>query len=254
MQEKLIKENQIWKLGSHRLLVGSATDEFMISKLLEGVKIDTVLTDAPYGVDYVQSKLDFVKLACDRDIINDDIMDSDKYAEFMSAWMKLIILHLSPYNCFYLFNSDKMLFSLKKAMDDCDVRFTQLLIWVKSHAVIGRLNYLPQHELIIYGWYKKHKFRKSQDKSVLFYPKPSKSKLHSTMKPIELITNLVLNSTEIGGVVYDCFLGSGTTLIACEMTRRICYGAELDLVHAKTIIDRWEKFTKQTAELIYEKS
>ena len=127
-------------------------------------------------------------------------------------------------------------------------KISQLVIWVKSQSVIGRLDYAPQHELIIYGWHGTHKFRRSKDKSVLFHPRPSKSKLHPSTKPIGLIRRLILNSSEMGEIVFDGFLGSGTTLLACEGTRRKCVAVELDLEYCLTAISQWERLTKQKAE------
>ena len=136
-----------------------------------------------------------------------------------------------------------MIFSLREAMISSDFKFSELLVWIKTHAVIGRLDYLPMHELIAYGWHGTHEFLKSKDKSVLIYPKPNKSRLHPTMKPVGLIRNLILNSSRIGDVIWDGFLGSGTTLIACEQTKRICYGIELDPEYCEVIINRFEKLT-----------
>jgi site-specific DNA-methyltransferase (adenine-specific) len=136
-----------------------------------------------------------------------------------------------------------MIFALKNSLDELNIKLAQLLIWVKNHAVVGRLDYLPQHELIAYGWYGRHSFAHSKDKSVLFYPKPSKSKLHPTMKPIGLLRKLVLNSSKINDLVYDPFLGSGSTLIACEQAKRRCYGIELSPDYCQVIIDRFEKLT-----------
>jgi DNA modification methylase len=136
-----------------------------------------------------------------------------------------------------------MIFALKNSLDELKIKLAQLLIWIKNHAVVGRLDYLPQHELIAYGWYGRHKFVRSKDKSVLFYPKPSKSKLHPTMKPIRLLRKLILNSSKINDLVYDPFLGSGSTMIACEQTKRRCFGIELSPEYCQVIINRFEKLT-----------
>jgi DNA modification methylase len=140
-----------------------------------------------------------------------------------------------------------MVFALKDALDDENFHFAQLLIWIKNHAVVGRLDYLPMHELICYGWFGKHRFRKSKDKSLLYFPKPNKGELHATMKPVGLIRTLILNSTEIGEIIYDGYLGSGTAIIAAEHTKRRCFGMEIDLDHCQTIIKRYEKLTGQSA-------
>jgi DNA modification methylase len=136
-----------------------------------------------------------------------------------------------------------MIFALKNSLDELGCKLAQLLIWVKSQPVVGRLDYLPQHELIAYGWHGTHKFNRSKDKSVLFFPKPSKSVLHPTMKPIGLLRKIILNSSKINGVVFDPFLGSGSTLIACEQTKRRCFGIELDPHYCQVIIDRYTKLT-----------
>lgn len=141
-----------------------------------------------------------------------------------------------------------MVFALRNAMNELGVKFGQLLIWVKTHAVVGRLDYAPQHELIVYGWYGTHEFVKSKDKSVLVCPKPNQSKMHPTTKPLDLIRRLVLNSTRVGDIVYDGFLGSGTTLLACEQTKRKCVGIELDPEYCATIIARFEKLTGTKAK------
>jgi DNA modification methylase len=134
-------------------------------------------------------------------------------------------------------------------MLDAGFKVAQLLIWVKSQAVVGRLDYAPAHELILYGWFGTHVFRRSKDRSVLFHPRPAKSKFHPTTKPIGLIRRLVLNSSAIGDAVWDGFLGSGTTLLVCEQTGRRCFAVELDLEYCLTAIRRWERMTGLTAEI-----
>ena len=136
-----------------------------------------------------------------------------------------------------------MVFALREGIINAGLKFGQLLIWVKTHSIIGRLDYSPQHELIAYCWYGAHEFMKSKDRSVIVYPKPNKSPFHPTTKPIGLIRRLILNSTNIGDVVFDGFLGSGTTLLGCEQTKRVCVGVEIDLEYCQTTIDRFQKLT-----------
>ena len=123
-----------------------------------------------------------------------------------------------------------MLFAMREGIIEAGFKFSQLLVWIKNNAPIGRLDYLPQFELIGYGWLGTHAFQKSQDKSVIFYPKPSKNPLHPTQKPVGLLRRLVLNSSRINDYVYDPFAGSGTLGIACEQTKRICI-VELDFLY-----------------------
>lgn len=234
-------------LGQHRLLCGSCTCPENIKQLVGADKINVIASDVPYGIAAVESKQYLKTNGSNRVIENDQLQSESQYQQFMQEWLSVIKPYLNIPNTCYIFNADKMVFALKDALDAEGFYFSQLLVWVKNHAIIGRLDYLPQHELIVYCWYGKHKFRKSKDKSVLFYPKPNKSKLHPTIKPIGLMRNLILNSTEIGDIVYDGFLGSGTTLLACEQTKRRCLGCEVDLKYCETIVDRYEKLSGQKA-------
>jgi DNA modification methylase len=238
-QSKSISEGDIYKLGKHILVCGKAEDQKLLEKALQGRNINCVLSDPPYGVSFVESKKGFVKLSNQTVIANDQFQTHEEYRAFTQKWIHAVEPHLSPANSIYIFNSDKMIFAVKEAIEAEGGKFAQLLIWAKNHTVIGRLDYNPQHELIAYGWIGKHRFYKSTDKSILCFPKPNKSKLHPTMKPVPLIRHLILNSTQMGEVVWDGFGGSGTTLIACQQTRRICVMAEIAPLYCQTIIDRF---------------
>lgn len=123
------------------------------------------------------------------------------------------------------------------------------LIWVKNNHVLGRTDYFYKHEPIMYGWSKTHKFygKGKFDKSVWEIPKPQKSDLHPTMKPIALIANALENSSKENDIVLDLFGGSGSTLIACEQLNRVCYMCELDPKYCDVIIKRWENLTGEKA-------
>jgi site-specific DNA-methyltransferase (adenine-specific) len=246
-----MKNNTIYQLGEHRLACGDINNIQLLKDLIRSDKIKSVISDVPYGVAYVESKSGFKQgLSCKKIIENDHQQSDEEYKKFTLDWLNNIKPYLERKNSFYIFNSDKMIFPLKEAISQAGFKFSQLLVWIKSQAVIGRLDYLPQHELIAYGWYRTHEYRRSKDKSVIFCPKPSKSKLHSTMKPVSLLRKLVLNSTQIGDYVFDGFAGSGSLLIACEQLKRKCLLVEIDKEHCMTIIKRWEKLTNKKAILI----
>lgn len=239
-----IKKGDIFQLGNHRLLYGDARDRDNVEKLIGKDKINIILTDVPYGIQYTASKNGFKqKLAKPKDIENDEFQSDEEYRKFTREWLEIATGHLQRKNSVYIFNCDKMIFPLREGMQDAGIYFSQLLVWIKSQAVIGRKDYLPQHELIAYGWFGTHAFHKGKDKSVLFAPKPAKSKLHPTTKPLSLIRRIILNSTKIGDAVYDPFGGSGTCLLACEQTKRKCLMAEIDLEYCQTIIERFEKYS-----------
>ncbi len=245
-----VQKNDIFQLDLHYLACGDALDSGIVKSLIGDRKVSLILTDMPYGVGYVENKAEFNQISKPKVIVNDHVQSDQEYRAFTKGWLNLVKPYLAEKNSYYLFNSDKMLFAMREGLVDEGFKFAQLLVWVKNHAVLGRLNYLAQHELIAYGWYGRHAFQKSQDKSVLFYPKPNKSPLHPTMKPVGLLRNLILNSSKIGDWVYDPFLGSGSTLMACEQTRRRCIGIELDPEYCQVIIDRFEKATGKKAKKI----
>lgn len=244
-----VRQGDIVRLGDHILHCGDAR-EIDLAKLLDGRPINCIACDPPYSVDYAASKCGLGKIAKDRDIANDGFMSDGEYTEFTKAWLSPALPHLAKKNSIYVFNSDKMVFALRQAFVELGLKVAQLIVWVKSQPVIGRLDYLPQHELILYGWKGTHEFRRGKDKSVIFVPKPARSGLHPTMKPVSLMRRLILNSTKVGDVVYDPFGGSGTTLIACEHTKRRCVTVEMDPEYCRTIINRWEKLTGHEAEVI----
>ncbi len=177
-------------------------------------------------------------------MVNDDIVGYN-YIEFTTKWLEPAMDKLESYNAIYIFNGGANLKELMAAIDNLGIKRSQMIIWVKNHGVIGRKDYMPQHEFIIYGWYGQHKFERSKSKSVLFYPKPNKSKLHPTMKPVGLLRKLILNSTKTNDTIYDPFGGSGSTLIACENTARKCLMMEVDEAYCDIIINRWENLIKK---------
>jgi site-specific DNA-methyltransferase (adenine-specific) len=174
-------------------------------------------------------------------IAGDQLQTEREYAEFTRKWIEAVKPHLAAKNSFYIFNSDWMICALREGMKAAGLYYSQLIIWIKNSMVLGRKDYNPQHELIAYGWHGSHRFERSTAKSVIFCPKPQKAKLHPTMKPVELLRKLIANSTKTGEWVCDPFLGSGSTLIACEHLGRRCLGIELDEGYVRTAVARWEK-------------
>jgi DNA modification methylase len=238
-----MKPGEIYQLGRHRLACGNSSDISLVERLVGTNKVAMILCDPPYGVSYVESKRGIAKLATDKVIANDNIEDETDYQAFTTGWLEAIKPHLARKNTVYIFNSDKMLLPTVAALKATGGKFAQLLIWAKTHAVIGRLDYLPQHELILYGWYGTHAFGKSKDKSILVYPRPNKSKLHPTMKPVGLLRRLILNSSKVDDVIFDGFAGSGSTLMAAEQTGRTCLTVEVDPEYCEIIANRYEQLT-----------
>lgn len=244
MTRLAIKPGDALQLGMHTLICGDCTDLPLLKSYLGKKQISLIVTDPPYGIAYVEGKEGFRQGKTQHTAIqNDHLQSDDEYRAFTRKWIEAVRPHLSRKNALYIFNSDRMVFPLREGMKDAGCHLAQLLVWVKTQAIVGRLDYLPQHELIIYGWLGVHEFRRSKDKSVIVYPKPSRSTLHPTMKPVGLLRQLILNSSRIGDIVYEPFAGSGSTLIACEQTKRKCIAVELDPHYCEVIIQRFKQLT-----------
>ena len=248
---------KIYKLGDHILAQGDARDAEAVKKIIGDRKIRAVVCDPPYAVAYVENKdwmgmrgQESAHFKTHQKIKGDQLQSEDEYKDFTKQWIEAVKPNLAAKNAFYIFNSDWMICALRAGMKVAGLYYSQLIVWVKNSIVLGRKDYNPQHELIAYGWYGTHKFERGKAKSVLFCPKPTKAKLHPTMKPVELLRKLIANSTKTGEWVYDPFLGSGSTLIACEHLQRKCIGIELDEQYVETAKARWEKLTGQKAVLM----
>ncbi len=248
--KRSIRYGDAFRVGNHIVACGDARDADFVQRVIGKTKVKSVIVDPPYGVNMIQAKQGFSKLTVSKKILNDDITSESAYAQFTKDWIIPILPHLERKNSFYIFNSDLMIFAVREGMERSGVRFSQMLLWIKNHAVIGRKDYLPQFEAIAHGWRGTHEFRKAKDKSILWYPKPNRSPLHPTMKPVPLIRHLILNATKIGDTVYDCFAGSGTAAVAAEQVKRSSICIERDEAYCQTILDRMEKNFGLRAERI----
>jgi DNA modification methylase len=236
----------IIQLGPHRLICADCTDKRSIDNLFEGKRCDMLLTDPPYGVDY-GNKNAFLNEAdnghrLETEIQNDSIED---YREFFGGFAKII--PFAEYNTLYITISGQRLLELSLALLDNGFRISQYLVWAKNNHVLGRQDYANRHELIIYGWKNHHKFYGDFSTTVLEYDKPQVNDLHPVMKPIALLAKLIKDGSQADMIIYDPFLGSGSTLIACEQTGRICYGCEIDPHYCDIVVSRFEKYTDTKA-------
>ena len=249
--ETNIKQGDIYKLGNHKLICGDCTKKETLTKLIQNNKIDCLITDPPYGVDY-GNKNEFLNKYDNGNrnqtpILNDAI---DDYKQFFTKVLQNIKQFLNNYNTIYIFMSGVQLHNLQISIDETGYKFSQYLIWLKNNHVLSRFDYQPKTEYCLYGWYNHHKYYGEFNTDILEFPRPQKSKLHPTIKPIPLISKLIQNSTKEKMNILDVFGGSGTTLIACEQLNRNCYMIELSPEYCQTIINRWEKYTGQKAEKI----
>jgi site-specific DNA-methyltransferase (adenine-specific) len=247
-----IQQGDIWKIGEHVIACGDSLDPVFVSKVIGDKKIRAIISDPPYGVAYVEGKKELSKLGVDSDkaIAGDQLQSDKEYAVFTKEWLDAAQPHLETYNACYIFNGDSMFPALREGMKAAGFYYSQMIIWLKNHVVLGRKDYLPMFELIAYGWHSRHKMERTKAKSVIFHPKPRKSKLHPTQKPVGLLRKLIPNSTRIREYIYDPFLGSGSTAVACEHLGRRCIGIDLDPEYVATAIARIEKLLGKKAEKI----
>lgn len=240
-----INKGEIYKVGNHVIGCGDSTDREFVNKVIGKNKIRAIITDPPYGVAYVENKKGFAKLGVkdEKIIAGDHLQSEDEYEDFTQKYLGLVVPHLEEYNACYIFNADPMFPSLRIGMKNAGFYYSQMLIWIKNQPVMSRKDYLSQYELIAYGWFGKHKTERSKAKNVIYYPRPTKSKLHPTQKPIGLLRRIIPDSTNIGDIIYDPFLGSGSTAIACEHLGRKCIGIEIDEEYVSIVLRRLEKLT-----------
>lgn len=258
--ESVCKLGDLWKLGNHRLLCGDSTKKENIELLLDGNKADMLFTDPPYGISFKGQvlshtskngkKVDNYKVAnTNHNIIkNDELTDGDLYSfcyNFLEAIKKTNIS--SWYICFSQLDLDILLQAMRKNK----MEWRSIIAWVKNQATLSNKDYKLRYEPIVYGQSGGSFYGKRyKQEDVWEIQRTLKNDLHPTMKPIDLIVKAINNSSKKDDIVLDVFLGSGSTLIACEKTNRVCYGMELDPHYCDVIINRWEQYTGKKAELI----
>lgn len=252
--EPKVKLGDVWQLGDHRLLCGDCTDRHNVERLMNGKKADLVFTDPPYGVSYADKNA-FLNAAdkgnrIQAEIANDHL-SVEETSEFIFKAFCNIKESLADRSSYYITSPQggELLLMMMMTMQKAGIPHRHMLIWVKNNHVLGRADYNYKHEPILFGWAKVHDFygNGAHKFSTWEIPKPHSSKLHPTMKPVELVVNAALNSSRLNDIVLDVFGGSGSTLIACEKLNRTCYMMELSPEYCDVIINRWEKFTGETA-------
>ena len=242
-EEPITKLGDIWHLGKHRLLCGDSTIEKNIQDLFGEQKADLYLTDPPYNVDYVGKTKDALK-------IQNDKQSDDEFTAFLTKAFTNAANILKLGASFYIWHSDSEGLLFRLAVNEAYFKLRQTLIWSKNSMVMGRQDYQWQHEPCLYGWKDgaSHSWYSDRKQTTLLnFDRPTQSKLHPTMKPIKLLSYLINNSSKQEDLIFDSFLGSGSTLIACEKLDRICYGMELDPKYCDVIVKRWEQWTGEKA-------
>ena len=281
-QEPKTKPGQMFRLGRHYLICGDATDPAVVEKLLQGKRVDLLLTDPPYNVDL--QNVDRPRSSNNGTGVLNDHMEFDDFVEFLTKALRNASDHMKDGAAYYVWYAGLHHMEFETGIRNVGFKIHTQLIWVKSHFVLGRnSDYQWQHEPCFYGWKPgDHYFTDSRAESsviedkavrlstlkknelitlceklmgmrdsttVLRADKPNAADLHPTVKPQELLARQIINSSKRDWIVLDLFGGSGSTLLACEQLGRICYMSELDPHYCDVIIERWENMTGQKAEL-----
>jgi DNA modification methylase len=261
-----IVEGDLFEIGEHKLLCGSSTQTDTWAKIFNNELADMVMTDPPYNVNY--------EGGTGLKIMNDE-MSNDSFYQFLYDFYTALGSYTKPGGGWYVWHADSEGANFRQAFKDSGLLLKQCLIWVKNALVMGRQDYHWKHEPCLYGWKEgaAHYFTEDRTKTtviedavdyrklnkkelldlvkeitsdkqkttIIHCDKPSRNDVHPTMKPIKLLAPLIENSSKVGQLVADGFLGSGSTMVAAHQLKRKCYGLELDPKYCQVIVDRMKK-------------
>lgn len=228
----LTKQGDVWMLGQHRLVCGDSTKAETFTLLMDGKLANLVVTDPPYNVNYEGSA----------GKIKNDNMGNEAFYNFLLEAFKNTEVAMAKDASIYVFHADTEGLNFRKAFSEAGFYLSGTCIWKKQSLVLGRSPYQWQHEPVLFGWKKsgKHNWYADRKQTTIWeFEKPKKNGDHPTMKPVALVAYPILNSSLTNCIVLDPFGGSGSTLIACDQTERICYTIELDEKYCDVIVKRY---------------
>lgn len=237
----------VWLLGRHRLVCGDSTDADVVAKALNGVEPHLMVTDPPYGVSYDAAWRLAAMPEKNTTKGSHGKVSNDDRADWSEAWT------LFPGEVAYVWHGGNMSHIVAESLIRCGLEIRAQIIWVKHQFVIGRGHYHPHHEPCWYSVRKGgtgHWVGDRKQSTVWQIDKPTRRDTgHSTQKPVECMKRPIENNSSPGQAVYEPFSGSGTTIIAAEMTGRACHAIELDPGYVDVAVKRWMAFTGKDAVL-----
>ena len=232
-----VERGDVWTVGRHRLVCGDATSAEDVAALMDGKKANLIVTDPPYNVAFRSGS----GLS-----IQNDSMENGEFYTFLYNSFQNMAEHLEKGGAAYVFHADTEGLNFRKAFVDAGFHLAGVCIWVKNSLVLGRSDYQWQHEPVLYGFLKngKHPWYSDRKQTTIWnYDKPKRNKNHPTSKPLDLLGYPICNSSQENAIVLDTFGGSGSTMMACEQTNRICCMMELDEKYASVILRRYVEDT-----------
>jgi DNA modification methylase len=223
-------------------MCGDATKEEDVIKLMDGQKARMVFTDPPYNVDYGVSKNPRHKIR----MIENDKQSPQEWEDFC----KKFFLNIQSFNTgdIYIWGaSGPEGMKMRLWLSEMGCHWSATIIWKKDQLVLTPANYQRMYEPCFYGWFDKSSFNGDRKQTEVWeISRPKNSKLHPTMKPVELVTKAIVNSSKAEDIVLDLFGGSGSTLIACEKSNRRCFTMELDPKYVDVIRQRYDDYVNTT--------
>ena len=244
VKESKVKRGDIWQLGEHRVMCGDSTSSDDVAKLMNGEIAEMIHTDPPYNINYEGGSKK-------REVIKNDNLSN--FNQFLLDAFTMGNENIRKGGAVYVWHASWETHNFIKEFLNAGFLFKSYIVWNKNNSTFGRSDYHWKHEPCLYGWKDgaAHKwFGDRKQTTVWDIDRPSRSEAHPTMKPIDLCTIALKNSSDKNQIILDLFLGSGSTLIAAEKLNRKCYGMELDEKYCDVIINRWEQFTGQKADKI----
>ena len=242
-----VERGDIWTVGRHRLVCGDATSTEDVAALMDGKKANLIVTDPPYNVAFRSGS----GLS-----IQNDSMENGEFYTFLYNSFQNMAAHLEKGGAAYVFHADTEGLNFRKAFVDAGFHLAGVCIWVKNSLVLGRSDYQWQHEPVLYGFLKngKHPWYSDRKQTTIWnYDKPKRNKNHPTSKPLDLLGYPICNSSQENAIVIDTFGGSGSTMMACEQTNRICHMMELDEKYASVILRRYVEDTGDSESVYVER-
>jgi DNA modification methylase len=250
--EPITRPGDLWLLGKHRLLCGDATCANDVGRLLDGAAPKLMVTDPPYGVEYDPN---WRNEACVSSTTRTGRVSNDDRADWREAWT------LFPGDVAYVWHAGLYAKTVQDSLEASHFNVRSQIVWVKPRLVLSRGHYHWRHEPC---WYAVRKgaqgnWQGSRDQTTVWEigaAKVSEGTLddaptaHGTQKPVECMLRPIINNSAPGDAVYEPFAGSGTTVIACEKSGRVCYALELDPVYCDIIVERWQNYTGRRAERV----
>jgi DNA modification methylase len=235
----------LWVLGNHKLLVGDATNDDDVARLMAGASADLIFTDPPYNVDYTGYTEEKLTIKGDR-------ISAAEFKQFLEAAFRSCKAAVKPGASLYVCHSSSWQREFQNALEHAGFEVRCQIIWAKNTFAWGFGRYKFQHEPIFYCHVAEQSDTWYGDKSqcTLWQEnKPAANRLHPTMKPVELVERALMNSSKTGDIVVDLFGGAGSTLIGCERRGRKARLMELDPKYGDVIVQRWREYTGKEAVL-----